>query len=389
MSLWKNQHLKYVFGALLLITYTSLQTLSAKWFNDIRDLESLEKYSYAKARSYQARAEAFNQGTWTQIQFSRLAELWTSLPSIYQTPEDNLVGEHNRAVDEKIKLATEIAQRDGKTLGALFFLQEEYQYWTKANMVNDIGDEIIKIKLFISQQKKFRPHLVRTHALTEDYRKAKSEQYLALSQAAFWDKSLSKLYLKLSEAWANSHPDEIGARKLEIIKMKYEQSFHIRDVAAQKLENENVRPYPYNLPEKPIQPFFLRSSSRPLSSSLQTLTIAPLIWQGGSFPYLYRDRFVFWGQTSITDSIFWPLLLTKVKINQELIRVAGISLLPKNFQVEFYTEVKQGWLFSTKTLVPQKDEPFWKNHLFYSDYLKSEFGITLGESSKVIKKLMI
>lgn len=125
MSVWKNQHLKYVFGALLLITYTSPQTLSAKWFDDLRDFESLEKYSYAKARSYKARADAFNQGAWAQRQFSKLAELWTCLPMLYLTPEESLVSEHNIVIDKKIRQETEKARREGRPIDKELLYSDE------------------------------------------------------------------------------------------------------------------------------------------------------------------------------------------------------------------------------------------------------------------------
>jgi len=388
LSLWKNDHLQYLSGALLLITLISPQTLSSKWFNDIRDLESLEKYSYAKARSYQARAEAFNQDTWPQRQFSKLSELWSSLPSLYRTSEEDLVGEHNREIDEKITAQKEDAQKEGRTLSAIDFLDDAYQHWSKASVINEVCDKIIKIKLHIKQQKKSRSYILRTEALTGDYCKAKSDQYLALSETAYGDKGLAKLYFNLSVAWSSSDPDKIGEAKLEVLKKKQAYSHYIQSVSAKKIEDNTKEAYPYNLPEKPITPFFLRKPLKPV-----LIPLPPLFGIISPFPVMPALRCGSFAPFSsihtASDSLFWLAPLEKTVINEELFRLAAKAVLPARVSSDFYTEINRGWLITTKTQAPQKDTEFWKNHLFYSDYLKSEFGINIGESFSIIKILMI
>lgn len=212
---------------------------------------------------------------------------------------------------------------------------------------------------------------------------------MALYDATRENKELSCLYLNLAKAWENLDTEKICNVKLELLKLKKENSTYLKAYNIEKKTNDKLEPYPYSLPNKVEIPFYLRippdlGAPRPVFKSL-AVSIFP------SYSLLTGMQLVMGNNSTspIINPFLWPVPLKNIEINTELIRLAGNAVLPETAPNKFYWKIKRFWFSTTKEEVSVTDKKFWRNHLFYSDYLKSTFGISRHESLLVIEELMI
>ncbi|MEB3702505.1 hypothetical protein Bealeia1_01611 [Candidatus Bealeia paramacronuclearis] len=358
MTLWQKINLPlYLFWTVLIASLLPSAHIHAKWFDDLKDIDSLKKYCIAKARSYEVRAQAFNEGSWGNRQYARLHGLWQSLPSLYDLEESEWVHDYNIALKNK-KLEFKKKLEEEIDFPQISQSSEEHPV-SKIDILNGTIDDILEIKKNLTFHKLYRPYLLRTEALTEGYSSAKAAQYQALFEATRADTELSSLYLELSKAWGRSQIDQISLIKIKIRQLK-----------------SNRSPYKPKVPETQPHSFLYRKPSIFIEAFLLSfITI--------SCPNYSSQKFFQKPTSTMMGHI-------KIPKESETIRKAGEYTLILEKEVAQKLSMGSYWWFGThKNPVTKEHIKMWKNHLFYRDAFSSTLGITTDEASLVIEELVL